>query len=733
MYLRKVEIKGFKSFANKLELDFNQGITTIVGPNGSGKSNIVDAVRWVLGEQSMKTLRGAKTEEVIFSGTETKKPLGFAEVSLYLDNSTKLFNSEYEEVKITRCLYRTGESEYKINDSNCRLKDIYDIFLNTGIGKEGYSIIGQGKIDEILSAKPKDRRSFFEEATGISKSRLDLNETNKKLEDEKANLLRVNDIINEIENQIEPLHIQSEKASLFLDYKEELKKYELNLFMMDIEKFKKEYDEIEMRYNSLVMEVEEKTENLEFKQEEKKELNTILSQIRTNIELKANDLNKAEMKLEQMKHDKVLISEKIVNSQNSIEAKNEMISKHNNMILTKQKMLEIDEEKFKKTLEELEGKLEYFNKENETLERSNKIIDEKEEELETLKQDVIDMMNMTYSLKSELQTYDAKIENIEENKSQISKDNEEVETQIETLKMEKEELSNEKTYQKEKMQELEGQIKEKQDNANSMTKEKDNLENAKTEDEKRLKALTSKCEVLEAMERNFEGYNKGVKEVLSAANDGKLKGVVGTVSELIKADKEYEIALQVAYGARLQNIITENDNDAKSAVAFLKQNKCGRATFMPLNAETTSKDFDFSKLKVEPGFIGSAADLINVDTRYEKVVKGLVRNIAIIDNIDNATKVANKYKYAYNIVTLGGEQLSMSGSITGGEYKSQINLLSRAREIEEIKDEIKSLNEKVANDDIKIKEMKKVLDESEIEIIEMLDKKQEMAYATLKL
>ncbi|MCQ2749262.1 MAG: chromosome segregation protein SMC [Clostridia bacterium] len=733
MYLRKVEIKGFKSFANKLELDFNEGITTIVGPNGSGKSNIVDAVRWVLGEQSMKTLRGAKSEEVIFAGTENRKPLGFAEVSLFLDNSTGLFNSSYEEIKITRCLYRTGESEYKINDSNCRLKDIYDVFLNTGIGKEGYSIIGQGKIDEILSAKAKDRRSFFEEATGISKSRLDLNETTKKLEDERQNLLRINDIIKEIENQIGPLKNQSEKAALYMEYKEELKKYELNLFMMDIEKFKKEYDEVEARYNSLVMEVEEKNENLEFKQEEKKELNGILAQIRSTIELKLNELNKAEMKLEQMKHDKILIGEKIINSQNSISAKNEMIATHDNMINAKKAALESNDLKFKATLEELEQKTTYYNDENATLEKSDEIIAGKEQELEEMKESVIDMMNQTYALKSELQSFDAKIENFEEKKSEISKTNEDVNIQIEELKKEKVDLESEKNFKKDEILEAEKKIKEKQDANNILIDEKNNFENEKVELEKTIKALVSKVEVLETMEKNFEGYNKGVKEVLGASQQGHLRGVVGTISELIKTDREYEIALQVAYGNRLQNIITETDSNAKEAISYLKQNKCGRATFMPLDAETNNRSCDFSSIKSEPGFIGCAADLINVDDKYANVVKGLVGNIAVIDNVNNATSISNKYKYSYNMVTLGGEQLSTTGAITGGEYKNQINLLSRAREIDELKKEIEEKNNQAKEMSAKLDDMNTEIDSAEIEVVMMLDDKQEMSYSILKL
>ncbi|MCQ2978715.1 MAG: chromosome segregation protein SMC [Clostridia bacterium] len=733
MYLKKVEIKGFKSFANKLELDFNQGITTIVGPNGSGKSNIVDAIRWVLGEQSMKTLRGAKGEEVIFAGTENRKPLGFAEVSLYLDNSTRLFNSDYEEVKITRCLYRTGESEYKINDANCRLKDIYDVFLNTGIGKEGYSIIGQGKIDEILSAKPKDRRSFFEEATGISKSRLDLNETNKKLEDEKANLLRINDIITEIENQIEPLRMQSEKATKYIEYRDELKKFELNLFMMDIEKFKKDYDEIKLRYDSLVMEVEEKTENLEFKQEEKRELSNILNTIRSDIELKANELNNAELKLEQMKHDKDLIGQKIENSKNSIEAKNENITRNNNMILAKKSMLQADAEKFKNTLEELESKKSYYDNESATVEKSDKIIADKEQELEDLKQSVIDMMNSTYAMRGEIQTYDVKIENIEENKNELSKQNEEVEKQISDLKTEKENLLNEKNFKKEEFSKMEISIKEKQDSNNKLIDEKNNLEYEKTENEKKAKSIMSKVEVLESMEKNFEGYNKGVKEVMTASKEGKIRGIIGTVSELISTDKDYEIALQVAYGARLQNIVCNSDGDAKYAINFLKQNKCGRATFMPLNAEKDDRDFDFSRIKSENGFIGCASDLIKVDEKYAKTIKGLVKNIAIVDTIDNATAISNKYKYSYNIVTLGGEQLTTNGAITGGEYKNQINFLSRQREITELKDEIENINNDIKSIMTKIDDANRTIDLAEIELVEMLNDKQELSFDILKL
>ncbi|MCQ2911758.1 MAG: chromosome segregation protein SMC, partial [Clostridia bacterium] len=291
----------------------------------------------------------------------------------------------------------------------------------------------------------------------------------------------------------------------------------------------------------------------------------------------------------------------------------------------------------------------------------------------------------------------------------------------------------EKNFKKEELAKCEIDIKEKQDANNNLINDRNNLEFEKTENEKKVKALTSKVEVLESMERNFEGYNKGVKEVMTASHDGKIRGIIGTVSELIETDKDYEIALQVAYGARLQNIVCESDGDAKYAINFLKQNKCGRATFMPLNAEKEDKEFDFSRIKNEEGFIGCASDLIKVDDKYSKVIKGLVKNIAIIDTIDHATQISNKYKYSYNIVTLGGEQLTTTGAITGGEYKNQINLLSRSREISEIKNEIDNVNDEVKNLVNKLDEINRTIDVNEIELVEMLDAKQELSYDILKL
>jgi len=695
MYLKRVEIKGFKSFANKMQFDFNKGITAIVGPNGSGKSNIVDAVRWVLGEQSLKTLRGTKSEEVIFSGTETKKPLGFAEVSMILDNCDKIFNCEFSEIKITRCLYRTGECEYKINDSNCRLKDIYDIFLNTGIGKEGYSIIGQGKIDEILSAKPKDRRSFFEEATGISKSRIDLLEANKKLEDERQNLVRVNDILNEIAVQIDPLKIQSDKAKVFLEYKEKLQEHEINVFVVDFEKLKSKHLESTKKYDEVSQKLNELTSQIELQLENKKQKATEISNLRLEIEKKNNSFTDIQMKLEQLKSNKSLISQKILSSKDNINSKKEFIEKQEKMILTKKKLLESDEAKFKNVNDDLKEKLKIYDEHTKVLEKNVSIIAEKENKVEVLKQDVVKKMNDSFELKSEIQTYSQKLDNIFESQNQLMNQKKEIESKVTTLEDEKVQIQNEVKGLQVETQNIKNNIAEGKDKLLLFSDKLNLISKNIIECEKSAKVASSKVELLETMEKNYEGYNKGVKEILNAAAKKELKGINGTISDLIKVDAKYEVALQIAFGARLQNIVTDTEKDSKIAIKYLKDNKCGRATFMPLDANSLSKDYNFTELLDEPGYIGRASDLFDCDVKYKQVIKSLIKNIAIVDNIDSAVKISNKYKYKYNIVTLSGEQINNNGSITGGEYKSQVNLLTRGREISELKELLIQKNEDI--------------------------------------
>ncbi len=688
MYLKRIELKGFKSFPDKLELDFKEGITTIVGPNGSGKSNIVDAIRWVLGEQSIKTLRGSKSEEVIFQGTENTKPLGFAEVSITLDNESRRLNTEFSEVKITRCLYRTGESEYKINDVNCRLKNIYDLFLNTGIGKEGYSIIGQGKIDEILSAKPKDRRGFFEEATGISKSRLDLTETTKKLTEERENLVRVNDIIGVTFEQLEPLRLQSEKASVFLEYKEGLKRYEVNLHLLNVDKLEREKNAVFEKYHACEAELKKKEEEMTTLSESKRSMTQESLELRTKLETTQNEQSQMDMRLEQKNSERTVSLEKISNLKQNIENKKREKAKWSVQIAEKQEQVAQNREALSKKMGELSDKTSLCGEKEEVFMKVNEIVLAKEEEAERVKQEIIDQMNDTFNLKAEIQNIKNNLENAVREEEGIASREEEQRAKIVDYTAQMQALEKEKRTLIENYDHVKGESELQKKKMEELSERRKQTEETVARYEREMSGKANRLELLETMEKNLEGYNKGVKEIMQLQESGALSGICGVVAELIQVDARYEIAVNTALGSRIQNIVVKTDEDAKSAVCYLKQNKCGRATFMPLSANNVARQMEIENLKRETGFVGIAADLLHVEEQYKKIIGSLIGNVVVFENMDTAIACSNRYRYGFSMVTLSGEQINTNGSLTGGEYKNQINILGRAREIGNIKEEL---------------------------------------------
>ena len=734
MYLKRLELQGFKSFADKTVLDFKPGITTVIGPNGSGKSNISDSIRWVLGEQSMKSLRGSKTEDVIFAGTQNRKSLGFAEASIIIDNSDGKLPIEFTEVTVTRRIYRSGESGYFINKTPCRLKDILELFMDTGIGKDGYSIIGQGKIDEILSNKSEERRHVFEEAAGIVKYRTRKAESEKKLEQSKLNLLRINDILVEIEQNLDPLKIQSEKARKFLDLREELKSIEVGLFIHNIDSYKEKIEEVlkdEDIYNTQIVREDERLSNM---QEQKESLRQAIDNITNQIEKMQTLSFESEKKKEKLTSEININKERINNNNSNFERFREEIEESNKRIEEleeeknqkqgKKDNLYESKEKFVKELEEKEKELATLNDK----------LSEKEKEIESKKQKVDANTDERYEITNVISTLVANMESSEKRENNIKNEIASYISELDASRIHKDEIGKgfyEIDSKRNKIKKELEDIDEKRKEAETKLKDFDTRIN-NTESEKRIKE--SRLKFLEETEREKEGYNRSVKAILQECdkNVSLKKGMHGVLANLISVPKEYETAIEMSLGQAMQNIVTDNEADAKKLVEYLRVNKLGRASFLPITSVYGKK---LEKLSKENGVVGIASDLVKYDKKYEQIVLSLLGRTVIVDNMDTAINVAKKNKYTFRIVTIEGDVVNPSGMITGGSVvQKTVNILGRSREIESLKKDIKKLEEKIKNlKDEKEKYSDEI--ESTLEEVSALEKELqeiEIVYATEK-
>ena len=696
MYLKRLELQGFKSFADKTVLEFMPGITSVIGPNGSGKSNISDSIRWVLGEQSMKSLRGAKSLDIIFAGTQNRKSLGFAEASLVFDNSDGALPIEYTEVTVTRKIYRSGETGYFINKVPCRLKDVLELFMDTGIGKDGYSIIGQGKIDEILSNKSEDRRNIFEEAAGIVKYRTRKQESEKKLERTKLNLLRINDILSEIETNIEPLKAQSEKAKKYLNIREELKNIEIGLFLYNIEKYKKELEEIvkdEEIYNSQLSDEEGKLERIKQLKEELKnqideitlkieEMSNIGFESQKEIEMLNSDINVANTRIANNKENAVRYEKEIEEAKQKLESLKEEIEQK------KQKRENLKENKIKYQTE-LEGK-------EAELAKLTKTLSDKELEIEGYKQTVETNTDKKYELQSEINTQEINHENYEKRQKQIKNEIINYISELDSTRLQKEEIAKE-------FYEIEGK-------RNKIVSNLEEINSQKEEADKKIKAYEtninayqseerikqSKLKFLIETEKEKEGYIKSVKSLLKDCENIKElgKGMHGVLANIIEVPEQYQTAIEMCLGASLQNIVTETEEDAKKLVEHLRKNNLGRASFLPI---TSVRGRKLDKIKGhEKGVIGIASDLVKYDKKYEQIITNLLGRTVVVDNMDTAIKVAKQNGYTVRIITTQGDVINPSGAITGGSVaKKTVNILGRGREIEKLEKEIANLKSKI--------------------------------------
>lgn len=705
MYLKRLELQGFKSFADKTVLEFRPGITSVIGPNGSGKSNISDSIRWVLGEQSMKSLRGSNSSDIIFAGTQNRKSLGFAEASIVIDNSDAKLPIEYNEVTVTRKIYRSGETGYFINKTPCRLKDILELFMDTGIGKDGYSIIGQGKIDEILSNKSEDRRKIFEEAAGIVKYRTRKQESEKKLEQTKLNLLRINDILSEIEGSLEPLKIQSEKAKKFLSLREELKNIEVGLFIQNIEIYKKKLEEItkdQEIINSHYQEEDKKQENMrKLKEELKQEIDGITTKIEEMQNVGFESINK----IEKINSEINVSRERIENNkQNSARFKDEIEE-------VRQRTQELEEEKKQKQEKKinLNTNREKFEKElqekEERLQELTKNLSAKELEMEEKKQKVEANTELKYEIASIINTQDVNYENLEKRQKAVKQEINGAISELDEVRMNKQELSKafyeieaKRNDATEKIQEAN---KQKEQSIIKLKEYETKINNLNYD----LRIKDSRYKFLIETEKEKEGYTKSVKNLLLECEKDKLlkEGMNGVLANLISTPEEYETAIEMCLGAALQNVVTETEEDAKKLIDFLRKGNLGRASFLPITAVKGKKLEKINEKGIE-GIIGIASDLVKYSKKYEQIVLNLLGRTVIVDDMNNAILLAKKNNYSFRIVTLKGDLINPSGAMTGGSVsKKTVNILGRTREIEELEKQIKKIQNNI-QEQIKEKE-----------------------------
>ncbi|MBQ9333778.1 MAG: chromosome segregation protein SMC [Lachnospiraceae bacterium] len=696
MYLKSIEVQGFKSFANKIVFKFHNGITGIVGPNGSGKSNVADAVRWVLGEQRVKQLRGGSMQDVIFSGTEIRKALSSAYVAITLDNSDHQLAIDYDEVTVSRRLYRSGESEYMINGTICRLKDVAELFYDTGIGKEGYSIIGQGQIDRILSGKPEERRELFDEAAGIVKFKRRKNQAVKKLEDEKMNLVRVNDILSELEKQLAPLEKQAEKARTYLKKKESLKTLDVNVFLLENVSVNDDLQSTIEKLDLARNELNRITNEYEKSKSEFEEVENRMTALDEEIEATRKALSENSITRTKLENQIELFKEQIKSAEGSEEHFNKRIADIKANIAEKEKEKESVLAQKAAIDEKLRTLSEARDKANEDLTKVQEEITGLNDTIEENKNLIIESLDHKATIKSQLSSLDTRIEQINIQKADVNAkllkfESEDMRSSEEIVALEKEftrigeSIEESKQAQKQAEEELVS-IRE------TMRSLDDDLQKARMA----YQQEKSKLDALINIAERYEGYGGAIKAVMEQKT--KEKGLIGVVADILSADEEYETAIETALGGNIQNIVTDDEDCAKRMIAYLKQNRHGRATFLPLTSINNPEEFKKKEALEEKGVIGLADTLVHVDKKYKDVASYLLGRILVVDNIDNAVKIARKYKYSIRMVTKEGEYLTPGGAISGGAFKNTSNLLSRRREIESIRkhiDELKAKADKI--------------------------------------
>lgn len=726
MYLKRIEIQGFKSFANKIVFDFHNGITGIVGPNGSGKSNVSDAVRWVLGEQSAKQLRGGNMQDVIFAGTELRKPLGFAYVAITLDNSDHKLDIDFKEVTVSRRLFRSGESEYLINGSACRLKDISELFFDTGIGKDGYSIIGQGQVDKILNGRPEERRELFDEAAGITKFKRRKGLALKKLESERESLVRVNDILAELEKQVGPLEKQAKVAKEFLNLREELKIFDVNSYIMEYDGITQNLNEYKKREKLLSDDLADARNLLEKSKTDYEDITAELKRLDEELDDVRNLIGNNTTRLQEINSHIEILKEQI-NSEN----------KNNENLSYRGENIDSDIEKKQKELETLkEEKASLQNLLKEANERENallsefedidKKIDELAQRLDTLRLSSEEFNSRNADLRAKKERYKGILEQVRLRKSQMTQRLLESKTGQNTIELKIDEENKSLNSVNESLHSAENTKDELESKKAAIHSEIIRFSKVASELQMKYQSESAKLTSLKDLAEKYDGYGIAIKKIMETRD--RIGGIHGVVADIVKASKKYEVAIETALGGRIQNVVIDSENTAKVLIDYLKKNRFGRATFLPLSA-MRNNTFSNTEFLKEKGVVGIASELVEYDSVYKNLIGSLLGRIVVIDNIDNAIAFEKKFRYEYRVVTLDGDSLSPGGSISGGAFKNSTNLLSKKREIEEAQasvsvllknyneanDKLESFNLQRNDVEIKLDENRKVIQDLIIE------------------
>lgn len=695
MFLKSIEVQGFKSFANKMVFEFHKGITGIVGPNGSGKSNVADAVRWVLGEQSAKQLRGSKMEDVIFSGTESRKPLGFAYVAITLDNSDHQLAVEYDTVTVSRRVYRSGESEYKINGHNCRLKDVQELFFDTGIGKEGYSIIGQGQIDKILSGKPEERRELFDEAAGIVKYKRRKALTDKNLAEEQQNLSRVRDILYELEKQVGPLAKQSETARIYLKHRDTLKQYDANMYLMSFYQLKKDSADIDDKIDIVSAQLKDSQENFEKIKSAYAEMEALMEQYDQKIAEDQEVCNQQALEKQRLEGTRNVFVSKLEGIAGKEEQFDMLIEDAQKSLGEKQQLLEDNKKELETLEEELKHLEQHKNSSEEELHAMSGMVTSLRERIDSQSSDIIEFLNETANIKGRMQRYETMQEQTQIRQSELdqklialqseeSSEGELVEAftkEAQGVAIELERIQAEQAACKKRAAKISDDLMKCRDAFNAA--------------EKSFHEESARYQTLKNITERYDGYGVSIRKIMERKND--YKGIIGVVADIIHVSKEYEIAIETALGGSISNIVTDDEQTAKNMIRFLKTNRFGRATFLPLTSIRGRRADNADRICSEAGVIGLASDLIKVERQFDNLADYLLGRVFIVDHIDNALALAKKYRYSLRIVTLEGESLNPGGSLSGGAYKNTGNLLGRHREMEELQKHVESLRKEGAS------------------------------------
>lgn len=696
MFLKRIELTGFKSFADKTEMEFVRGITAVVGPNGSGKSNISDGIRWVLGEQSAKSLRGGKMEDIIFAGSDARKAVNYSEVSLTLDNNDQALPLDFSEVTVTRRVHRSGESEYMINKQSCRLKDITELFMDTGIGKEAYSIIGQGRIEEILSTRSEDRRGIFEEASGIVKYKSRKREAKRKLDETEQNLLRIHDLISELEDQINPLKEQSEKALKYKALREQLKEREIALYVYQIGQIHHAWSEANEQLGKL--------------NEQKLALSTVVSTHDAKLENDRLALRKIEEEIEVLQNDLLQYTEGFEKTEGQRDVLKERTRNLMQNEAQLQETISMNEERYAMRLAELEEVKSKYTLAEEALRVLRQELSAEEAKLisvtggisqeqeEGLKGQLLEIINQMAQARNEIHYAEQQKESLHKRMSRSEEEGTKWQSELERLKERKAEINERLQSHTKEITQIRNEYITQSERVQSLQKLVEDSKNGISKWQQKREGLVSRRDTMKEMEQDFDGFIVGVKEVLKAARKSALHGVHGAVAELITVPEKLEVAVETALGAAMQHIVMENEQTARQAISFLKQRQLGRATFLPLDVIRPRQisASDRKQLEGLEGFIGVGVELVSFDAKYGDIVGSLLGSVIFANTLEQANKMAARLQYRFRIVTLEGDVVNAGGSMTGGsQHRKNSNLLGRKRQLEQLDQDIKEADDMV--------------------------------------